>query len=115
MLGAIEGQGEFAFDNKEYAFSLRVQFGLIAAAIGANLNDVLREGFSEPRQRAGDDPHAHVVPKRQVAGDDVTHHAFGDNGIGFGEHRTISQKLVLIRMATVWGVVSCLAHREGPL
>lgn len=90
-----------AFDDEHHGFGVRVQLWALAAAFRGHFDDVLGEGFGKTGQWAGNDPHAHLVPERQVAGDDVTHHAFRDNGIGFGEHGTVSQQLGLSRVPTV--------------
>lgn len=99
---AFNGDVQLAFDNEHHGFGVRVQLRALAAAFRGQLDDVLGEGFGKTGQRAGDDPHAHLVPERQVAGDDVTHHALGDDRIGFGEHGTVSQQLGLSRVPP-WG------------
>ena len=45
-----------------------------------------------------------VVPMRQIAGDDVAHHALGDHRVGFGEHGAAGEQFGLRRMAAVRGM-----------
>ncbi|MNF91031.1 hypothetical protein D3C84_736190 [compost metagenome] len=112
---ALQGDVDFAFDDEQHRFGVLVQLRALAAAFWRQLHDVLREGFRETGQRTGDDPHAHLVPERQVAGDDVTHHALGDHGIGFGKHGTVCQQLGLSRVPTVRGVVRRFRHGQSRL
>lgn len=114
MVFAFDGDVQFAFDDEHHGFRIGVQLRALAAAFRGQFDDVLGERFGKTGQRAGDDPHAHLVPK-QVAGDDVTHHAFRDDGIGFGEHGTVSQQLGLSRVPTVGGEVRMVRHGRSRL
>src|SRR5690606_24576056 len=80
--------------------------GQIAAAPCADFDDVLRKGFGKTRQGPRQHPQPGVVPERQVAGDDVTHHALRNDGVCLGEHRAVGQQISLRGMAAMRRIVS---------
>ena len=82
---ALDNHIGFAPDHEKHALRLRVGLGPRAATAGRDFHDILREGLGKAGHRAGNDPGAGLVPMGQIAGDDVAHHAMGDDSIGLGE------------------------------
>ncbi|CRQ98482.1 hypothetical protein PAERUG_P45_London_17_VIM_2_12_12_02934 [Pseudomonas aeruginosa] len=111
---ALQGQAQLALDDEQHGLGVGILLRFVAATVGRQFDDVLREGLGEAGQRAGDHPHAHVVPERQVAGDDIAHHPLGNHGIGFGEHRPVGEQLGLCRVPAVRRVVAGLGHGAFP-
>ena len=97
MLLAGERHRQLALDDEQHALGAGVGFRPVAAAAGRDLHDVLRERLGKARQRPRSTQSAGLVPERQGAGDDVAHHALGNDRIGLGEHGAAGQQLGLRR------------------
>ena len=80
--------------------------GVVAAAAGGDLHDVLREGLGEAGQRAGDDPGAGRLPVREVAGHDVGIDPARDHRVGLGEDGAAGVEVGLAGQAALRGVVA---------
>src|SRR5690606_19404091 len=58
-----------------------------------------------------DDPGARFLPEGQVACDNVAHHPFRNDGVGFGEDGAAGQKLVLRRQSAMRRVITADGRR----
>jgi hypothetical protein len=105
MQGALQSQFDLAFDDEQHAFGIRVLFGFFAAAARRHFHDVLRERLGESGKRTREHPETRLVPERQMTRDDIAHHALGNDGIRFSEHRAIGEQLGLRWMTAVRRVV----------
>jgi hypothetical protein len=112
----VDGELHLAVNHEQHAFGTRVEFGPLAASARSDLDDVLREGLGEARQRPRNHPQSGVVPKGKVAGDDVAHHSAGQHRVRLGEHSPVGEQLSLGRMSSRRCVVTAFVRcRIGPL
>ena len=98
-------QGDHTFGDEDHRLCAGVILGRVRAATGGHLHHILTEGFAETGHRARDQPEAGLAPPRQAAGDDIGKDAFGDDRIGFGEHRAAGVDGTLRRQAALGGVI----------
>ena len=107
---AVQRERHFTRHDKENSLNARLSLRAIRTAALGNLSDVLRKRLCKSRQRARQNPKTGLVPKRQVAGHDIAHRAFGNDGIGVFEHSAIREQLCLRRQPARRGVVSRFCH-----
>ena len=110
MRGPLQDEAGMTTDHEQHALGAGVEFRALAAAAGRDFHQVLGESFGKAGERAGQDPGAGVVPERQHAGDDVAHHAFRDDRIGFGEYGPAGHQRGLGRQSTAGRVIGRGGH-----
>ncbi len=117
MLLTVQDQRHFAFHHEQHTFGGGVGFRLVAAATRLHFHDVLREGLGKTAERTRQHPQTGTGPERQVAGNDIAHHALGNHRVGLGEDRAVGGQLRLRRVPAGWRVVAAgcglLAHTDS--
>ncbi len=103
--GPIHRERRRAVGDKEDGLGRGLRLGLIRTAAGGYLHQIVRKRLGKARHGPRDHPKPGAGPKGQGAGGDVTHRAFGNDGIGLREDGAIRQQLRLWRMPPCGGVV----------
>ena len=102
---AGEQNSQLALDDEQHALGASSGSGRSLPPPGAT-STMYCENVSAKPDSGRDSTQTRVLSQNgKAAGHDVLHHAFGDDGIGFGEDRAAGQQLALAGVAAMRRVV----------